>query len=78
MGEVTTEGAAMLRKALVIEDDANVRENIIDLLCEEGFDPVGAENGRVGLEALDRQRPALILCDIRGSARRWGRPSSPC
>jgi two-component system response regulator AtoC len=55
----------MLRKALVIEDDANVRENIIDLLSEEGFDPVGAENGRVGLAALHRDRPALILCDIR-------------
>ncbi len=54
-----------MKHALVIEDDALIRENLIELLSEEGFQAQGAENGRVGLEAALKSPPALIICDVR-------------
>lgn len=50
---------------LVIEDEQTVRENILELLDAEGFEAMGAENGRIGLELAQQQLPDLILCDIR-------------
>ncbi len=54
-----------LKKALVIEDDAIIRSNIVELLDAEGYEALGAENGRVGLEVARREHPALVICDIR-------------
>jgi two-component system, NtrC family, response regulator AtoC len=58
-------GEVTLKKALVIEDDAVIRSNIIDLLEAESYTAIGAENGRVGLELARKENPALIICDIR-------------
>ena len=51
---------------LVIDDDAGIREAIVDLLDEEGFATASASNG---LEALNYiaeapQKPALIFLDL--------------
>ena len=51
---------------LVIDDDAGIREAIVDLLDEEGFATASASNG---LEALNfiaesPQKPALIFLDL--------------
>ena len=54
-----------MKKALIIEDDAQIRSNLVELLGEEGYDAVGAENGRRGLEVARSERPDLIICDIR-------------
>ncbi len=54
-----------MKRALVIEDDPLIRENVIELLHEEGFQTEGAENGRLGLDSALREAPALILCDVR-------------
>lgn len=54
-----------MKHALVIEDDALIRENVIELLTEEGFQAEGAENGRAGLNAALKSPPALIICDVR-------------
>ncbi len=54
-----------MKTALVIEDDATIRANIIELLSEEGYDVVGAEHGREGLEIARRASPSLVICDIR-------------
>jgi len=53
------------KKALVIEDDADVRENVVELLTEEGFDAIGAEDGERGIELAREHRPALIVCDVQ-------------
>jgi diguanylate cyclase len=50
---------------LVVEDEANLRENLVDLLMREGFDAVGAATGEAGLAQVKQQQPALILCDIK-------------
>jgi DNA-binding NarL/FixJ family response regulator len=53
-----------MKKILVIEDEPEMRRNITALLRYHDYEPVGAENGRQGLEAVRRQKPDLILCDV--------------
>ncbi|WP_224247444.1 response regulator [Hyalangium gracile] len=53
-------------RVLVVEDDLEIRESVMEILEEHGYEPVGAENG---LEALDRLRepgppPCLIMLDL--------------
>ena len=54
----------MMNKILVIEDEQFVRENILELLDAEGFEVIGAENGRVGVDLAKVMLPDLILCDV--------------
>lgn len=49
---------------LVIEDEIDLRENLLDLLDAEGFAAIGAENGRVGVQRAQALNPDLILCDV--------------
>ncbi len=53
-----------MKKILVIEDEQSVREIILDILEAEGFDAIGAENGRVGVQTAIENLPDLIICDI--------------
>ena len=54
-----------MTRVLVIEDEALVRDNIGEILKSEGFMPLLAGDGEVGIEMARRERPDLILCDIR-------------
>ena len=49
---------------LVIEDDESIRENIAEMLTDEGFAVLVAENGISGLKIAQENHPNLILCDI--------------
>jgi two-component system response regulator AtoC len=51
-------------KILVIEDDENIRANVLDLLEAEGFEGVSAQDGKAGVELAVQQLPDLIICDI--------------
>lgn len=51
-------------KILVIEDEPQMRKNVLTILEMEGFEALGAENGRIGLEMIRAHRPHLILCDV--------------
>jgi DNA-binding NarL/FixJ family response regulator len=53
-----------MKKILVIEDEPEMRRNLLTILKLEKFSPLGAENGRVGLETVKREKPDLILCDV--------------
>lgn len=53
-----------LEKILVIEDEKPIRENIIEMLEIEGFQMIGAGNGKIGLELAINHQPDLILCDV--------------
>lgn len=57
---------------LVVDDDADVRSAVGELLNEEGFAVCVAENGRVALDLLERGlRPQVGLLDLMmGSIRR--------
>jgi CheY-like chemotaxis protein len=53
-----------MKKILVIEDEPEMRRNIITLLRYYDYEPVAAANGQEGVEAARRERPDLILCDV--------------
>lgn len=53
-----------MKKILVIEDNADVRENLAEILMLGGYDAVTAENGKTGAERALREIPDLILCDV--------------
>ncbi len=49
---------------LIIEDDPATRDMLRRTLEKEGWQVAEAQNGRVGLEALSRAEPDLILLDL--------------
>jgi DNA-binding NarL/FixJ family response regulator len=53
-----------MKKILVIEDEPEMRRNLLTILKMEKFHVFGAENGRAGVETAKRERPDLILCDV--------------
>jgi CheY-like chemotaxis protein len=54
-----------LAKVLIIEDDADIRENTTEMLELSGFEVAIAVNGKEGLAAIMQMKPDLVLCDIR-------------
>ena len=53
-----------MKKILIIEDEAEMRRNLLAILKLENFHGLGAENGGVGIEIAKREKPDLILCDV--------------
>jgi len=53
-----------MKKILVIEDEPEMRRNLTTILRLEKFQPLDAENGRIGVEMAKREKPDLILCDV--------------
>ena len=49
---------------LLIEDNPEIRENTAEILELANYHVVTAENGKVGIEKVQEQRPDLIICDI--------------
>jgi len=52
------------RKVLVIEDDADIRAIMADMLSSEGYSVVEAADGVEGLERAREQLPDVILLDL--------------
>ncbi|MCP5150201.1 MAG: EAL domain-containing protein [Ectothiorhodospiraceae bacterium] len=51
-------------RILVADDDPAVRLLTVDALTPEGYDVFEAEDGHAALEAFERHRPDLVLCDV--------------
>ena len=51
-------------KVLIVDDDAPTRAVLRRSLEKAGWSVTEAENGRVGLERLDADQPALVLLDL--------------
>lgn len=52
------------KRVLVIEDEPEMRRNIVQLLKFEGFAATAAEDGETGLQRIREQRPDLVICDV--------------
>ena len=53
-----------MKKVLIIEDDATLRENTAELLELVGYQVITASNGKIGIEKVIKHIPDLIICDI--------------
>jgi DNA-binding response OmpR family regulator len=53
-----------MKKILVIEDEPEMRRNVLTILRFEKYQAIGAENGVSGIEMARSQKPDLILCDV--------------
>lgn len=50
---------------LIVEDDESIRTILKEILEDEGYQVYTAENGKVGIEVLQKiSRPCLILLDF--------------
>ncbi|UKO98208.1 response regulator [Nostoc sp. UHCC 0870] len=53
-----------MEKILVIEDQEDIRSIVVEMLTQEKFNVLEAENGQVGIKLLQEEVPDLIICDI--------------
>jgi DNA-binding response OmpR family regulator len=53
-----------MKKILLIEDNPEIRENTSEILSLASYKVFTAENGKVGIEVAQREKPDLIVCDI--------------
>lgn len=53
-----------MKKILIIEDDAMIRQTITEILQSEEFTVITANNGKQGLQRATQELPHLILCDV--------------
>jgi CheY-like chemotaxis protein len=54
------------RRVVVVEDDEDIRDLVVELLSQSGFDTVGYADGAAALAALRAaaEDPAVILLDL--------------
>jgi len=53
-----------MSRILVIEDEPNLRRNILDFLELEGFEVLEASDGQIGIDSARANKPDLIVSDI--------------
>jgi len=53
-----------MKTILLIEDNVEVRENTAEILELANFKVLQAENGKIGVELAQANKPDLIICDI--------------
>lgn len=51
------------KKVLVIEDEADIRENLEELLSEK-YEVLVSSGGRVGIETALKELPDVVICDV--------------
>ncbi|SEO85169.1 cAMP-binding domain of CRP or a regulatory subunit of cAMP-dependent protein kinases [Mucilaginibacter gossypiicola] len=54
----------MSQKILIIEDNTDIRENVVEILELAGYTVFEADNGKTGVELATKNLPDVILCDI--------------
>lgn len=52
-------------RILSIEDEGSLRRSIVAYLEDSGYELLEAPNGREGLETFFREKPDVVLCDLR-------------
>jgi CheY-like chemotaxis protein len=53
-----------MKKILVIENEAEIREMFLESLESEGFRVFGAQNGLIGILIAREMLPDLVICDM--------------
>ena len=53
-----------LTRVLVAEDEADIRELLVDILADAGYEVIGVDDGRKALDAARSQHPDIVLLDV--------------
>ena len=56
--------ARVAAKVLVVDDEQNIRELLAMALRYEGFEVSTADGGRAGIDAVESERPDLVVLDV--------------
>jgi two-component system, chemotaxis family, chemotaxis protein CheY len=51
-------------KILIIDDNDDLRDTLVVMLEDQGYDVISASDGETGAHAFDQARPDLVLTDI--------------
>lgn len=54
----------MSHKILIADDEPNILISLEFLMKREGFEVVLARDGQEAIDAIERERPALVLLDV--------------
>ena len=54
----------MTKTILVIDDNADIRDNTAEILELAGYRTLTAENGKRGVDLAIKEKPSIIVCDI--------------
>ena len=54
----------MPKKALVVDDNPDVRRFSVAVLQENGYTPLEAEDGESGLKTIKAEKPDLVILDV--------------
>ena len=54
----------MSKKVLIIEDNNDIRENVVEILELAGYTVFAANNGKTGVDLAIKHLPDITLCDI--------------
>ena len=52
------------RRVLVVDDDADIRELLVSVLKDDGYDALPAANGREALAMLERFAADVVVLDL--------------
>ncbi|MCB1205209.1 MAG: response regulator, partial [Verrucomicrobiae bacterium] len=53
-----------MKTILIIEDQPDMRENLVTILSMEGYEALQASDGESGLAIALEEKPDLVLCDV--------------
>ncbi|MCB0284737.1 MAG: response regulator, partial [Calditrichaeota bacterium] len=48
----------------IVEDDLDIREIIQDNLKREGYKTVSFDDGSIAYDAIEKEKPSLIILDL--------------
>ena len=54
----------MAKKVLVVDDDVNTVKFLSAALEQNGYEALGAHNGKEGLEKIESEKPDLVILDV--------------
>jgi len=54
----------MSKKVLIIEDNNDIRDNVVEILELANYQVFEANNGKTGVDLANKNLPDIILCDI--------------
>lgn len=54
----------MAKKVLVVDDDENTVRFLSAALEQNGYEAIGAHNGKEGLEKIESEHPDLVVLDV--------------